>query len=97
MGADYLKDLEKVAARIEDSFKEIRQIRFTIENGKLWFIEQRSVEQKSTVAQIKLLLDLNRRKIIDEAALIQSLRPDQLSEILHPVIVLSSVKKFACQ
>ncbi len=97
VGAEYLKDLEKVAARIEDSFKEIRQIRFTIENGKLWFIEQRSVEQKSTVAQIKLLLDLNRRKIIDEAALIQSLRPDQLSEILHPVIDLSSVKKFPCQ
>ena len=41
---DHLKQLEKIAGVLEDKFKEIRQVRFTVENGKLWLIEQRLVD-----------------------------------------------------
>ncbi|MDR1748474.1 MAG: pyruvate, phosphate dikinase [Spirochaetaceae bacterium] len=90
----YLKELRKIAGLIEDSFREIRQIRFTIENKKLWFIEQRSILQKSTAAQLRLLLDLYKRKIITDRELIQSFKPEELGEVLHPVIDPVSVKKF---
>jgi pyruvate,orthophosphate dikinase len=88
----YLKQLEKIAWTLEDKFKEIRQIRFTVENGKLWLIEQRLVDHKSTQSDIKLLLDLAKRKIVDTAYIIKAIDPIRLNEILHPVINPSSVK-----
>ncbi len=90
----FLKELEKIARTVEDHFKEIRSIRYTIENGKVWLIDQRSVMSKSTQADVKTLLDLYRRKIIDKKYLINAIKPEQLNEILHPVIDPSSVKKF---
>jgi pyruvate,orthophosphate dikinase len=88
----YLKQLEKIAWILEDKFKEIRYIRFTVENGKLWLIEQRLVDQKSTQADIKLMLDLAKRKIVDSAYVIKSIDPIRLNEILHPVIDMPSIK-----
>ena len=88
----HLKQLEKIAWTLEDKFKEIRQVRFTVENGKLWLIEQRLVDQKSTQADIKLLLDLAKRKIVDNAYVVKAIAPLRLNEILHPVINLPSVK-----
>ncbi len=75
-----------------DRFKEIRHVRFTVEKGKLWLIEQRLVDQKSTQADIKLLLDLAGRKIIDNASVVKAIEPLRLNEILHPVINMQSVK-----
>ena len=92
VGDKHLKELQKIAWSLEDKFKEIRQIRFTIENGKLWLIEQRLVEQKSTQADIRLLLDLAKRKIVDNASVVKAIDPLRLNEILHPVIDPSSVK-----
>jgi pyruvate,orthophosphate dikinase len=90
----YLKQLEKIAWTLEDKFKEIRYVRFTVENGKLWLIEQRLVDQKSTQADIKLLLDLVKRKIVDSAYVIKAIDPLRLNEILHSVINMPSVKNF---
>ncbi|MCL2479223.1 MAG: PEP-utilizing enzyme [Treponema sp.] len=92
IGEKHLKDLQKIAWALEDRFKEIRQVRFTIENGKLWLIEQRQVEQKSTQADIKLLLDLAKRKIVDNSYVVEAIDPLRLNEILHPVIDPSSTK-----
>jgi pyruvate,orthophosphate dikinase len=92
--ASYLKQLEKIAGVLEDNFKEIRQVRFTVENGKLWLIEQRLVDQKSTQADLRLLLDLQKRKIVDATYVVKAIDPLRLNEILHPVINGSSVKEF---
>jgi len=92
VGDKHLRDLQKIAWTLEDKFKEIRQVRFTIENGKLWLIEQRQVNQKSTQADIKLLLDLAKRKIVDNAYVIKAIDPLRLNEILHPIIDETSVK-----
>jgi pyruvate,orthophosphate dikinase len=90
--APHLKQLEKIAWTLEDKFKEIRQIRFTVEKGKLWLIEQRLVDQKSTQADIKLLLDLASRKLITNEDAVKAIEPLRLNEILHPVIDASSTK-----
>lgn len=92
IGAEHLKQLQKIAWTLEDRFKEIRQIRFTVEKGKLWLIEQRPVDQKSTQADIKLLLDLAKRKIIDEAYAVKAIQPPRLNEILHPIIDTAAIK-----
>jgi pyruvate,orthophosphate dikinase len=47
---------------------------------------------KSTRADIQLLLDFYRRKVVDGKYLVRQIKPNQLSEILHPIIDLNSVK-----
>jgi pyruvate,orthophosphate dikinase len=82
----YLARLEKIARTAEDHFREIRSIRFTIENKKLWLIDQRAVMSKSTQSEIRTLLDLHSRKIVDDRYVVAAIKPQQLNEILHPVI-----------
>ncbi|MFA6432927.1 MAG: putative PEP-binding protein [Candidatus Paceibacterota bacterium] len=89
----HLKELTAIANSLEDHHKEIRQIRFTIEKNKLWLIEQRQVVAKSTQADLKLGLDLNSRKVVDDAFVINSIQPGRLNEILHPIVDMSTVKK----
>ncbi|QQO07551.1 putative PEP-binding protein [Breznakiella homolactica] len=92
IGPNHLKELQRIAWTLEDRFKEIRQVRFTVENGKLWLIEQRLVDQKSTQADIRLLLDLAKRKIVDNAYVVKAIEPLRLNEILHPIIDTPSIK-----
>ncbi len=84
----------KISDDIESHFKEIREIKFTIEKGKLWIIEQSSVMTKSTQAEIRCLLYLLNKKIIDDKYIISKIKPVQVSDILHPIINISSIKKF---
>jgi pyruvate,orthophosphate dikinase len=88
-----LKDLEEIASNLEKHFKEIRQIRFTVENNTLWVIDQVPVPNKSTQAEIKTLLDLHSQKIIDDTYIINAIKPGRLSEILHSVIDLEKANK----
>ncbi|HUW69870.1 MAG TPA: putative PEP-binding protein [bacterium] len=93
IAAVHLKELTRIAASLEDHHREIRQIRFTIEKNKLWLIEQRQVVAKSTQADLKLYLDLNTRKVVDDTFVINAIQPGRLNEILHPVVDIASVKK----
>ncbi len=88
----YLKQLQTIAWNLEDHAKDVREIRFTIEAGKLWLIEQKSVEAKSTISLVHFLLDLYNRGIVDAEYVIKNVKPGQLTEILHPVIDMTSVK-----
>lgn len=88
----YLKKLQEIAWKLEDTNLDIRKIRFTIETGKLWLIEQKSVAAKSTISLVHLLLDLYERKIVDVEYVVSAVKPGQLNEILHPVIDTASIK-----
>ncbi|HOP63081.1 MAG TPA: PEP-utilizing enzyme [Spirochaetota bacterium] len=88
----YYDKFTQIAKKVEENFKEIRNIKFTIEEGDFWLVEQREVDEKSTQAQIKTLLDLNQNKKISDEFLINSIKPGQLNELLHPVIDPRSVK-----
>jgi pyruvate, orthophosphate dikinase len=82
----HFTNFTEIAKKIEDNFKEIREIKFTIEEGKFWIVEQFEVDEKSTQSHIKTLLELSKRKKITEEYLIDHIQPNQLNELLHPVI-----------
>ena len=88
----YYDKFSEIAQKVEEHFHEIRDIKFTIEEKDFWLVEQREVDEKSTQAQIKTLLDLCKRGIIKEPELINSIKPSQLNELLHPVIDSRSTK-----
>ncbi len=91
---DVKAELDKIGAELESHFKEIRRVRFTIEQGKLWVIDQSEVLNKSAQAELKTLLDLHRQNVIDDKYIIEQIKPGRLSEILHPALDVRSVKEF---
>ncbi|MBP7583612.1 MAG: pyruvate, phosphate dikinase [Spirochaetes bacterium] len=88
----YYDRLSEIARKVEENFREIRAIKFTIEEGDFWLVEQREVDEKSTQSHVKTLLDLCKRKIITEEFLVQNIKPNQLNELLHPVIDPRTIK-----
>lgn len=90
----YYDKFTDIAKKVEKNFKEIRSIKFTIEEGNFWLVEQRDVNEKTTQATLCCLLDLHSQKIIGADYLVKNILPVQLNELLHPVIDTRSVKKF---
>ncbi|MDA3948026.1 MAG: PEP-utilizing enzyme [Spirochaeta sp.] len=90
----HLSELKKIARTLEDNFREIRWIRFTIEAGELWLVDQASVPNKSAQAEIRTLLDLLRREVVSNEYVISTIKPGRLSEILHPTLDKKSVSSF---
>lgn len=88
----YLDELKKIGDKLEKNYKEIRYIKFTIEDGKLWIIDQSGEPGKSAQAEIRTYLDLIKSKTIDEKYAIQMIKPGRLSEILHPVFDKKGIK-----
>ena len=88
----YLSRLKETAKNLEHHFREIRRVRFTIERGDLWIVDQATVPNKSTQAEIKALLDLYREKVVDDAYVINAIKPGRLAELLHPTLDKNSVK-----
>jgi pyruvate,orthophosphate dikinase len=84
--SEYLKELKQIATLLEEQYLDIRQIKFTIEEGRVWIVEQNPVDAKSTQAEIRTLLDLNRKGLIASEKMILSIPPTQLQDLLHPVI-----------
>ncbi len=89
--------LDSIGEELEAHFKEIRRVRFTIEQGKLWVIDQIEVLNKSAQAELKTLLDLHKKKVIDDKYIIETIKPGRLSEILHPALDVRSVKDAGSQ
>jgi pyruvate, orthophosphate dikinase len=86
--------LDKIGDELERHFKEIRRVRFTIEQGQLWVIDQAPVLNKSAQAEMQTLLDLHGKRAITDKFIIESVKPGRLSEILHPSLDLNSVSDF---
>jgi pyruvate,orthophosphate dikinase len=84
--AVHLNALVKIAGTLEDTFKEIRRMRFVVEEGRLWLVEQGPADRKSVQADITLFLELAQRGVVDKAWVIKAIDPLRLNEILHPVI-----------
>ena len=91
---ELFEQLQRLGDKLEEGFKEIRHVRFTVENGRLWIIDQSPVINKSTQAEIQTLLDLQKRGAIDKEYIINAIKPGRLSEILHSTLDISSVEKF---
>jgi pyruvate,orthophosphate dikinase len=93
LDASMLESLNVISRKLEDHFKELRFVRFAIEAEKLWLVDQASVPNKSAQAEIRTLLDLLRRHVVDNDYLIEKVKPGRLSEILHPTLDPLSVAK----
>lgn len=92
---EHLSTLKDIGKLLEKKFLELREVKFIIEDHKLWLINQTSEDNKSTQAHINTLLDLLKQNVITDDWLVSQIPPGQLATLLHPVVDQSSINDIA--
>jgi pyruvate,orthophosphate dikinase len=76
------KQLEDIAYRLERYFKDIQDIEFTVEDGKLYILQTRNAK-RTPQASIKIAVDMVEEGLIDEKEALARIEPFQIKQILH--------------
>ena len=76
--------LEKIRKTLEKHFRDMMDIEFTIENGKLYMLQCR-VGKRTGFAAIKIALDMKDERLISEKEALLRIEPEQLNQLLRPV------------
>jgi len=84
--------LLKVRAILEQHFKDVQDIEFTIQDGKLFMLQTRN-GKRTAMAALKFSIDMVKEKLIDWQTAILRNPADQLEQLLAPVFNLAEVKK----
>ena len=77
------KEFADIALRLEKHYKDMQDLEFTIENGKLYILQTRS-GKRTAAAALKVASDLVDEGLIDKKEALLSLDPAQLNALLHP-------------
>ena len=85
-------ELFAIAARLEDYYKDMQDMEFTIQDGKLWMLQTRN-GKRTGAAMVKIAMDLLRAGVIDEKTVLKRMEPQKLDELLHPVFDKSALKR----
>jgi pyruvate,orthophosphate dikinase len=85
-------ELLKVRATLEKHFKDVQDIEFTIQEGKLFMLQTRN-GKRTAAAALKFSIDMVKEKLIDWQTAIMRNPADQLEQLLAPIFDLSEVKK----
>jgi len=77
-------ELNDIQDKLEKHYKDMQDMEFTVQEGKLWFLQTRNGKRTGT-AMVKIAMDLVREGLIDEKTAILRCEPQKLDELLHPV------------
>ncbi len=82
---DAFADLKAACSALEKHFRDLQDIEFTIEEGKLFMLQTRA-GKRSTQAALKIAVDMAQDGIITEGEAVLSQNPAQLDQLLHPTL-----------
>src|SRR5712675_676107 len=85
-------ELMKVRATLEKHFKDVQDIEFTVQEGKLFMLQTRN-GKRTAMAALKFSMDMVKEKIITHETAILRNPADQLDQLLAPIFDLAEVKK----
>src|SRR5687768_5142025 len=85
-------ELLQVRATLEKHFKDVQDVEFTIQEGKLFMLQTRN-GKRTAMAALKFSMDMVKEKLIDWQTAIMRNPADQLEQLLAPVFDLNEVKK----
>ncbi|HET9665007.1 MAG TPA: pyruvate, phosphate dikinase, partial [Burkholderiales bacterium] len=77
------KELKRIARTLEKHYREVQDIEFTIERGKLWMLQTRDAKRTAQAA-IRLAVDLAKEKLISRAEAVRRVKPEHVDYFLHP-------------
>jgi len=86
------KELNEVQEKLEKHYKDMQDMEFTVQEGKLWLLQTRNAKRTGT-AMVKTAIDMLHQGIIDEQTALLRVDPLRLDELLHPIFDKNAVKK----
>ena len=78
------KQLDSIQEKLEDHYRDMQDMEFTVQEGKLWFLQTRN-GKRTGAAMVKIAIDLLHQGMIDEKTALNRIEPNKLDELLHPV------------
>ena len=78
------KQLYALQDKLEKHYHDMQDMEFTVQEGKLWFLQTRNGKRTGT-AMVKIAMDLLHEGEIDERTALMRCEPNKLDELLHPV------------
>ena len=86
------KELDAIQTRLEDHYKDMQDMEFTVQEGKMWFLQTRN-GKRTGAAMVKIAMDLYRDGIIDDKTVLKRMEPEKLNELLHPIFDTAALAK----
>lgn len=86
------KQLIETQQKLEDYFRDMQDLEFTIQDGKLWLLQTRN-GKRTGAAMVKIAMDMHRAGILDEKEVLKRMEADKLDELLHPVFDKTALKR----
>jgi pyruvate, orthophosphate dikinase len=81
---DIFAELMEYQQKLEDHYKDMQDLEFTIQEGKLWMLQTRN-GKRTGFAMVQIAIDMLKEGKIDEKTAILRVEPNKLDELLHPV------------
>ncbi|HOL63486.1 MAG TPA: pyruvate, phosphate dikinase [Elusimicrobiales bacterium] len=79
------KQLDEIRKKLEKHYRDMLDIEFTIEKGKLYMLQCR-VGKRNGFAAVKMAMDMLKEKLIKKEEAVMRISPAQLDELLHPIL-----------
>lgn len=86
------KELDELQTKLENHYRDMQDMEFTVQEGKLWFLQTRN-GKRTGAAMVKIAMDLLQQGMIDEKTAIKRCEPLKLDELLHPVFNKKSLQE----
>ena len=86
------KELDALQTKLENHYRDMQDMEFTVQEGKLWFLQTRN-GKRTGAAMVKIAMDLLRQGMIDEKTALMRCEPNKLDELLHPVFDKTALKQ----
>lgn len=86
------KEFMDIAHRLENHYRDMQDMEFTIEQGKLYFLQTRN-GKRTAQAALKIAVDLVEEGLLSKEEAILKVEPKQLDSLLHPTFDIDELKK----
>ena len=82
---EVLAELSKARRTLEDHYRDMQDIEFTVQRGKLWMLQTRT-GKRTAQAALKIAVSLVEEGVIDREEAIRRIEPASLDQLLHPML-----------
>ncbi len=92
MMPDIYNELYEIQEKLEQHYKDMQDLEFTIQEGKLWLLQTRN-GKRTGAAMVKIAMDMLDEGIVEEKTAVLRNEPNKLDELLHPVFEPEGLKE----
>jgi pyruvate,orthophosphate dikinase len=89
---EVFKQLMDIQIKLENHNKDMQDLEFTIQEGKLWLLQTRN-GKRTGAAMVRIAMDMLREGKLDEKEALLRIEPNKLDELLHPVFKQDALAK----